>query len=195
MNIRQTAITSFIFLTFIFPSTKAWAEPATYILDKSHTQILFFADHLGFSKSMGKFLDFDGEFTFDEAAPENSRVIVSIKTESIEMNDEQWNEHMKSADFFYVSHFPEMTFESTGIDVTGEDSADITGNLTLLGITRPVTLKTLFNKAGEHPMTGSHIAGFSAHTSIRRSEFGMTYGLPGVGDEVMIRLEVEGIRQ
>jgi polyisoprenoid-binding protein YceI len=176
-------------------SSKANAAPENYIFDKTHTQILFFADHLGFSMSQGEFHDYDGEIIFDEESPEKSYVRVNIKTASIDMDDDRWNEHMKSADFFYVTEFPEMSFESNEIKITGENEAEITGDLTLLGITNPVKLYVRHNKTGEHPMTGNYISGFSARGKIKRSDFGMTYGLPGVGDQVNLRLEVEAIRQ
>ncbi len=168
---------------------------STYVFDKVHTQILFFVDHLGFSKTEGEFLDFDGEIVFDPDDPENASVNVTIKADSIEMDDAEWNEHMKSADFFYVSQYPDITFESTDINVTGEKTAEITGNLTMLGVTKPVDMDVTFNKAGQHPVTSNYIAGFSARASLKRSDYGMTYGLPGVGDEVNIILEVEAIRQ
>ncbi len=170
-------------------------EPERYSFDKAHTQILFFVNHLGFSNSQGEFHDYDGYFTFDMVSPEKSYVEVAIKTASIDMDDEKWDAHMKNADFFNVEAFPEMTFKSTNIEVTGEKTADITGDLTLLGVTKPVVLKTTYNKSGAHPYSGKFVSGFSATATIKRSEFGMVYGIPGVGDDVEIRIEVEGERQ
>ena len=88
-----------------------------------------------------------------------------------------------------------MTFKSTAIEVTGENTAKITGDLTLLGVTHPVTLDVTHNKSGTHPYSGKFVSGFSATTTIKRSAFGMKYGLPAVSDDVEVRLEVEGIRQ
>lgn len=110
------------------------------------------------------------------------------------MDDEKWDDHLKSADFFDVAEYPVMTFKSTQVKVSDDDAADIIGDLTLLGVTKPVTLHVRFNKAGVHPFSGKYVAGFSAHASVKRSDFGMDYGLPGVSDDVEIRLEVEGIR-
>ena len=176
-------------------STSAKADVEMYHFDKAHTQILFFVNHLGFSTSQGEFLDYDGQFTFDTESLENSAVEVAIKTASIDMDDEKWDEHLKGADFFDVEQFPEMTFKSTEIKVTGENTADITGDLTLLGVTKPVVLHVTHNKSGVHPYSGAYVAGFSASATLKRSEFGMNYGVPGVGDDVKIMLEVEGIRQ
>lgn len=166
-----------------------------YEFDKAHTQILFFVSHLGFSMSEGEFLEYDGELIIDRENPENSSVDVTIQTESIDMDHEKWEEHMKNEDFFHVTEFPTMTFESTNVEVTGENTAQLTGDLTLLGTTNPVTLDVVHNKSGENPFSGKYIAGFSATGQLLRSEFGMDYGLPGIGDEVEIRLEVEAIRK
>lgn len=174
-----------------FSAGTAMAEPVKYNFDKVHSQILFFADHLGFSKSQGEFHDYDGHIMFDQENPENSSVEVTIKTDSVDMDDQKWDDHLKNADFFNVGEFSEMTFKSTGIEVTGENTAHITGDLTLLGVTKPVVLDTTFNKAGQHPFSGKMTAGFSATTTVKRSEYGMNYGLPGIGDDVDIMLEVE----
>lgn len=171
------------------------AEIETYDFDKAHTQILFFVNHLGFSNSQGEFLDYDGSFTFDRDNPQNSSIDVSIKTEGLDMDHEKWNAHMASPDFFNAEQFPEMTFKSTAIEVTGDNTAHITGDLTLLGVTKPVVLDVVHNKSAKHPFSGKFVAGFSGSTMIKRSDFGMNYGLPAVGDEVEVRLEVEGVRR
>lgn len=174
-------------------SSAARAEVQTYDFDKAHTQVLFFVNHLGFSNSQGEFLDYNGYFTFDQNHTEKSKIDVTIKTSSIDMDDDNWDDHLKGADFFNVEKFPDMTFKSTAIKVTGDNTANITGDLTLLGVTKPVTLNVTHNKSGTHPYTGKHVAGFSATGVVKRSEFGMNYGLPGVADDVHLRLEVEGI--
>ncbi len=167
----------------------------TYVFDTVHSQILFFADHLGFSKSQGEFLTFDGGFTFDEANPADATVKVAIQTASIDMDNQKWNDHMKNADFFDVEKFPTMTFTSTAVKPLENNRLEIVGDLTLLGVTRPVVLDTRLNKVGVHPRNGKTIAGFSATTTVKRSDFGMTYGVPAIGDDIEIRLEIEGVRQ
>lgn len=184
-----SVLTALIFL----PAT-AKADAKRYHFDTVHTQILFFVSHLGFSISEGEFLDFDGHILFDQETPEHSSVEVSIQTASIDMDDEKWDAHMKNADFFDVENYPTMTFKSTHIEITGENTANITGDLTILDQTKPVTLATTLNKAGEHPFNKKLMAGFSASASIKRSDFGMTYGLPMVGDDVEIRIEVEAVQ-
>lgn len=178
----------------LFVPGLARAEVETYSFDTVHSQILFFISHLGFSISEGEFLDFDGGITFDRDTPANSSVEVTIDTNSLDMDDEKWNEHMKSPDFFNAEQFPTMTFKSTGIEVTGDDTANITGDLTILGVTKPVVLATKLNKVGKHPFGDKYAAGFSATAHIKRSDFGMNYGLPNVGDDVDIRIEIEAIR-
>jgi len=170
------------------------AQVEVYEFDKAHTQILFYADHLGFSRSQGEFHEYEGQFIFDRTKPENSKVDVVIKTSSIDMDLDRWDEHMKNKDFFDVENFPEMSFKSTAVEVTGENSANITGDLTILDITKPVVLQTTHNKSGVHPFNNKFIAGFSARTTIDRSEWGMKYGLPMMSPEVEIIIEVEGVK-
>ncbi len=190
MKFLSRFIAAFVF----FGSMPVSAAVEQYSFDKAHTQILFFVDHLGFSMSQGEFHDYDGGYVFDREKPENSSINVMIKTDSIDMDDEKWDAHMKNADFFNVDEFPDMTFKSTSIVITGDNTADITGDLTILGVTKAVVLKTTYNKSDVHPYSGKFVSGFSATATVKRSEFGMTYGVPGVGDDVEVRIEVEGIR-
>jgi polyisoprenoid-binding protein YceI len=173
----------------------ARADVEKYHFDKLHTQILFFVDHMGFAKSEGEFLGFDGGYVLDTAKPENSSVDVVIHTAGVQMDDEKWNEHLKGADFFNAEKFPEMRFKSTAVEVTGENTANVTGDLTLLGVTKPVTLAVKHNKSGKAAMGDDYKSGFSATGYLKRSDFGMAYGIPMVGDDVEIRIEVEGVRQ
>jgi polyisoprenoid-binding protein YceI len=177
-----------------FALVTGFAAPASaekYILDKPHTQIIFVVNHMGFSNSYGKFTDYSGEINFDEAQPEKGDVNVTIQTASLDLDDEKWNEHMKTKDFFNVEQFPTMTFKSTKVEKTGDKTANITGDLTLLGVTKPVTLSTTLSKAGKHPMKDANAAGFTATADIKRSDFGMTNGIPMVSDDVKIIIEVE----
>ncbi len=164
-----------------------------YRFDTVHTQILFFVSHLGFSNSQGEFLKFDGELMFNENRFGDTRVMVSIDTESLDMDDNKWNARLKGRKYFDVEHYPKIRFVSTRIELTGPKSANVHGDLTMLGVTRPVVLNMRFNRAGIHPLSRTYIAGFSGNSVIKRSEFGMTSDLKWVGDEVHIRLEVEGI--
>jgi len=182
----------YFLLLILFVSPNVLADD--YKLEPVHTQILFFGDHLGFSKSQGEFLQFDGTFSFDPENPKASIVQVTIQTSSIDMDNQKWNDHMMNEDFFDVEKFPTMTFKSTHVENISENNMDIVGDLTMLDVTHHVTLKVTHNKSGVHPFSGKYIAGFSATTAIKRSMFGMTYGLPALGDDIEVRLEVEGIK-
>ena len=192
------SICAFSYVQPVFAGNKSvFVEPASiehYTFDKAHTQILFFVDHLGFSKSQGEFLEFDGFFNFNLDHPKDSNVDITINVSGLDMDNEKWNVHMKSADFFDIEKFPIMTFKSTSIKVTGKKTANITGAFTLLGVTKPVVLAVTHNKSDKHAFSGKYVSGFSATTTIKRSDFGMNYGLPMIGDDVEIRLEVEGLR-
>ena len=178
------------FILMAVPAS-ANAEAQNYEFDKKHTMIMFNVGHMGLSHSWGKFLDFDGDIKFDEESPENSSVDMTIQTASINMDDEKWEDHLKNEDFFDVEEHPTMTFKSTGIEVTGEDTGMLTGDLTLLGVTKPVTLDVTFNKAGKRPMGDAYAAGFSAEGEVTRSDFGMDYGIPMIDDTVNLVIEVE----
>lgn len=188
--IRHLAATAAVLAAIAF-APAAHAAPVKYDFDKAHTSISFKVNHLGFSNSIGRFMDWDGHILFDAANPAGSSVEVKIKAPSVFMGTDAWDKHLKNADFLNVEKFPTIDFKSTKVDVTGEKTADITGDLTILGVTKPVVLKTVMNGAGKHPMSGKETAGFTATTAIKRSEFGMNYGLPNVGDDVAITIEVE----
>ncbi len=166
-----------------------------YEFDTVHTQILFFVDHVGFSKSQGEFLVFDGGFNFTPDNWSDSNVSVSIDTASLTLNDEKWDKHVKNPDFFDVEKFPEMTFNSTKVESTDGKTGKVYGTLTMLDVSKPVVLDVTFNKAAVHPSSKRYVAGFSGTTTVKRSEFGMKYGVPVIGDDIEVRLEVEGMRK
>jgi polyisoprenoid-binding protein YceI len=190
---KKTALLALV-LTLLAASP-ALARPEKYVFDPTHTQIIFSVSHLGISHPHGRFNKFSGGFTFDRENPEASQADIAIETGSIDMASDAWNTHMKKPDFFNVEKFPAMTFKSAKIEKTGEKTGTLTGDLTLLGVTKPVTLNVVFNGTAVHPMNKNEMAGFSATGTLKRSDFGMNYGLPMVGDDVHIAIEVEGIRQ
>ena len=170
-------------------SGRADAAPATYRLDPVHTRVIFFASHLGFSKSIGTFGKVDGRFTYDEDDPKAATVEATIDVKSLHLGDDAW-EKKTLRDFFAVEKHPTARFVGTSFD-----GKILTGELTLRGITKPVELDVTVNRVGRHSFSMQHVAGFSATGTIKRSDFGMKRLLPAVGDEVDIRLEVEGIRE
>jgi polyisoprenoid-binding protein YceI len=182
---------SFFFLGFS-PSALL-AAPDKYSFDKDHTHILFFVSHVGFSDSIGRIDDFDGYFTFDEKEPEASSLDVTIKASSIDTGVAELDKTLRGDKFLDVEKFPLIHFRSTQIVVTGAKKGDVTGELTLLGVTKPLTLHVRYNRSGIHPFTNNFVSGFSADAVIRRSDFGMNAYIPAVGDAVRIHIEAEGI--
>ncbi|MGI9511191.1 MAG: YceI family protein [Geminicoccaceae bacterium] len=174
------------------------AEPATFVFDPTHTYITFFVSHIGFSDLAGMFLESEGSFVYDEEAKELQSAEITIKTDSVFTNHDKRDEHLRGADFLNAGEFPEMTFIFTGADKLSDTEGKVTGDLTLLGVTKPVTLDVTYNKAGNYPFGDGHYAlGFDATGSFKRSDFGMSYGVDGdiVGDEIKLVIGVEGIRQ
>lgn len=168
------------------------AHANTYDIDIVHSHIAFFIDHLGFSKVIGTANDFSGSFDFDAANPEASVLNASVKVSSINTNSTQRDSDIQGADWFNATEFPDITFEGTAFAKSGDATGTITGNLTIAGVTKPVTLDVTFNKEGENPWSKLHFVGFSARAAIKRSDFGMQAALGMIGDDVDIYLEIEG---
>jgi polyisoprenoid-binding protein YceI len=173
------------------------AEPARYRLDPEHLSIAFLVRHIGYADVLGKFLKAEGSFTFDEEARIVSAIRVTIDAASVFSNHKARDEHTRKADFLDVPQFPTITFVGTGATATGANSGKVTGDLTIRGVTRPVTLDVTLNKTGLYPYVDNYVAGVSARTTVRRSEFGMTYAVENgwVGDEVAVIIELEAIRE
>lgn len=170
------------------------AAPQSYSLDPAHTSVGFAISHLGFSQMQGRFNDISGSVSFDAAAPKDTGVKVTLKASSVDTNFAKRDDHLRSPDFFNVKEFPEISFVSSAVEMTGEKTARLTGSLTLLGVSRPVTLDVVFNRQGESPASKKETVGFSARGSLKRSEFGMKYGIPNLGDTVELAIEVEAVR-
>ena len=168
------------------------ARAADYTIDPSHTHILFMVNHLGLSNMIGLFTDMAGTFSFDPAHIEASKVKVTIKTASLSTQFGPRDADLKGADWFNVTEFPEMTFTGVSFSKTDDHAGTITGNLTLLGVTKPVTLHVTFNNAGLRASDKKQAAGFSATSKIKRSDFGMKTFIPYIGDEVSLIIETEG---
>lgn len=174
------------------------AAPADFVFDPDHTYITFFVSHLGFADLAGMFLESSGSFRYDEETQELANVKVTVKTDSVFTNHDKRDEHLKSADFLNSSEFPEMTFVATKAEKVSATEGKLIGDLTLLGVTKPITLDLKMNKAGNYPFGDEHYAiGIDATGSFKRSDFGMSYGVDGniVGDEIKLVLGFEGIRQ
>ena len=172
-------------------ATTAMADAVRYDLDPSHSQIVFSYDHFGFSTTYGMFSGFEGRIAFDADAPEASTVEVSFPVTTMLTGWEERFQHFMSPDFFAATEDEMVTFVSTGIEVTGEDAARITGDLTLNGVTKAVVLDARLNAAGTNPMTQSDWLGFDATTTLLRSDFGLGLFAPAVSDEVEVMISIE----
>jgi polyisoprenoid-binding protein YceI len=181
----------FLALVFLLPSA-SHADADKYVFDKDHTHIIFLINHLGYSNMIGWLTDYDGYFTFDEKEPEKSSVDVTLKPGSIDTAVPKLNTELQGEKFFNVAKFPTMQFKSTKVTTTGKNTGDVTGDFTMLGVTKPVTLHVTYNKSGIHPYSNNYISGFTADAKLKRSDFGMTAFQGAVGDEVTIHIEVEG---
>lgn len=175
-------------------STPAFAASESYVLDPSHSQIVFSYDHLGYSTNFGMFSGFEGEINFDQEDPAASSVSVSFPVRSMLTGWEARFEHFMSEDFFGAGDDELVTFTSTSIEVTGDDTALITGDLTLNGVTKAVVLDASLNQVGDHPMANKPWAGFDATTTVLRSDFEVGAFAPFVGDEVEIMISVEAMK-
>lgn len=167
---------------------------ATYDLDPAHTYPNFTVSHLGFSTMHGQFGKTSGMLEVDMAKKTGS-VDVTIDAASVYTGFAKRDEHLRSPDFFNVAEFPTIAFKSTKVTFTSDKTADVDGNLTILGKSKPVKLTVSSIVCGVHPMNKKEMCGFDAMTKVKRSEFGMNYGLPAIGDEVTIHFEVEGVKK
>lgn len=172
-------------------STAALAAPEQYNLDPSHSQVVFTYEHLGFSTTYNVFAGFEGEIMFDQEEPANSSVSVSIPVMSMYTGWEKRFEHFMSDDMFGAAEGDMITFTSTGIEVTGDTTAEITGDLTINGTTKSVVLDAELNKADTHPMQEKQWVGFDATTTLLRSDYGLDYAAPAVSDELQVMISIE----
>ncbi len=179
-------------------ATKAPAEvqAGTYKLDPAHGKITWSVNHLGFSTYVGQFVNVAADLTLDPANPSASTLTATVPLADVDPNSDGLKAHLQTPDFFDAAQFPTATFVATSIVIDADDAteAEVTGDLTLRGVTRPVTLDVQFNQAGPS-MGGVYKVGFDGETTIKRSEFGINFALPAIGDEVELHIEGEFIKQ
>ena len=174
-------------------SAPVFAAPETYTIDSSHTFPTFEVSHLGFSTHRGRFNNTSGQIVIDSAAKSGS-IEVKIDTASVDTGGEKLETHLRAEDFFNVEKFPAMTFKSNKLNFNGDTLVAAQGELTLLGISKPVTLTIASFKCGNHPVNKKAMCGAEASATIKRSDFGMKYGVPAVGDEVKLNIQVEAYK-
>lgn len=177
-------------------TSPALAAPVTYTIDASHAQIIFSYNHVGYSTGYGMFSGFGGEVVYDAENPAASTVSVTFPVRSMLTGWEARFEHFMSPDFFDAAEDEAVSFTSTAIEVTGETTGKITGDLTLNGVTKPVVLETTLNKSEPYPLPpfeGKPAVGFTATTTVLRSEFGLGAYVPFISDEVQIQISFEAM--
>lgn len=183
-------------LTILILTGNAYAQLAElpsgdYSVDKSHAYITFSYSHIGFSKPQVGFDSFDLDLDFNADNPEMSALNVTIDATSVESRVEEFNEHLNGANFFDTANHPEITFQSTSISRTGDGSYDVVGDLTIKGVTKPVTLNTTIIKAGMHPLSKAPTIGMTGEATVNRSDWGLSRAVPMVSDEVTITVTAE----
>jgi polyisoprenoid-binding protein YceI len=174
------------------------AQAASYVIDSDNTEVRATWDHLGMSRQSVRFTQVSGVVEFDETAPEQSRVEVTIKSASLLSGIDTLDKALRSPDYFNVAKFPQITFVSKSVRAVTDRTGEVTGDLTIMGIARPVTLHVTWNYTGEYPLAaispnykGMTASGFSATARVKRSEWGLDRSVPLIGDEIAISIEVE----
>lgn len=184
----------------LLPANNQTIEPAllesgAYRLDPDHFSLVWKVSHLGFSQFVGRFDRVDATLDFDPADPAAATLEAVVDTASVNSRVPALDEVLRGPGWLDPARFPQALFRATAITVTGPATGTITGDLTLRGVTRPVTLATTFNGGADNLLTGRYTLGFSATGTIRRSEFGITNLVPAIGDEVTLEIQSEFARQ
>lgn len=182
-----------ILTAFAGAATTALAEPVTYTLDPGHTQVAFTYSHLGFSNITGRFDATEGTLTYDPADPAASSIEVTVQIDSVTTGVPVLDGELKAADYLDVASFPVATFKSTKAEAAGEGKLNLTGDLTIHGVTLPASFAVTVNKVGEHPMRKKPAAGFDATGTIDRTAFGVDKYTMVTGPEVHLHITTEGI--
>ncbi len=165
-----------------------------YKLDPAHTSIIFRVKHLGVAYVFGRFNGATGTFSYDQSVPSDTSIHIQVATNNIDTNDEKRDKHLKSPDFFNAVKFPLITFKSSSVTQKDKDLLSVSGHLTILGKTNPVTIEVRRTGAAKDPW-GNYRIGFESSFTIRRTDYGMNFMLGGVSNEVNLTVSVEGIKQ
>ena len=180
---------------FLGLSGNAARADELYTFDKEHTAIDFSVTRLGMSEVKGQFRDYNGDFVFCIRHPDKDSVAITLYPVGIRTGNEDMDNQLRGPYFFNAQQFPRMRFVSTAVRLIDKDNAKVTGNLTLLGITKPITLDTHFTRKEHDVESGDYAVSFSASGVIKRSDFGMTHLGAIVGNEVRLNIEVQGIEE
>lgn len=172
-------------------ATGATAAPVEYRIDPSHSQVEFTWSHFGYSNITARFDQLEGTFVYDAENPSASSAQAAVVIDSLDSGVDKLDTHLKSPDFFDAAKFARAEFKSTKVEAAGEGKLALTGDLSIHGVTKPVTFQVTVNKIGDHPMKKVPSAGFDAVTTIKRSDFGMSMAVPNVSDEITIEITIE----
>lgn len=165
----------------------------SYTIDPPHTFPRFMINHLGFSTMQGRFDTTSGKVTLDRAA-KTGTVDISVDVASISTGFKKRDDHLKSPDFFNAAEFPTITYKSNSIKFNGDTPSSVEGELSMAGVTKPVTLTIDAFNCGTNPMNKKEECGAAASAQIKRSDFGIKYGVPAIGDDVKLVFEIEAIK-
>ncbi len=190
----KTTLAAPLLLALAAVTAPALAAPAGYTIDPNHTFPVFEVDHLGFSTQRGRFNKTSGRITLDTAARQGS-VDVTIEAASIDMGFAKWNDNMRGENYFNTDAHPTITFKADRLVFDGERPVSAEGSLTMLGVTRPVTLSINRFRCAPHPLNKRETCGADVVATLKRSEFGMTKYIPSVGDDVRLLIAVEAFRE
>lgn len=190
----KTTLAAPLLLALAAVTAPALAAPAGYTIDPNHTFPVFEVDHLGFSTQRGRFNKTSGRITLDTAARQGS-VDVTIDAASIDMGFAKWNDNMRGENYFNTDAHPTITFKADRLVFDGERPVSAEGSLTMLGVTKPVTLSINRFRCAPHPLNKRETCGADVVATLKRSEFGMTKYIPSVGDEVRLLIAVEAFRE
>jgi polyisoprenoid-binding protein YceI len=166
-------------------------EKGSYQIDPAHTSVLFKINHMGMSTFVGRFNESDASLEFDPAHMEKAKLTALIKVPSIDVNNKDLEETLKGSSWFDVEKYPQALFKTETVIMLDDTHAKFSGNLTLHGVTAPIVLNVVFNGAGNNMLSGKYTLGFSATTRFKRSQFGMDYLIPAVGDDVDVEVFAE----
>ena len=178
----------------IAPKVKAGVvnfEKGSYQIDPAHTSVLFKINHMGLSTFAGRFNESEASLEFDPAHMENAKLTALIKIPSIDVNNKDLEETLKGKSWFDSEKYPQALFKTETVVILDDTHAKFSGNLTLRGVTAPIVLDVVFNGAGNNMLSGKYTLGFTATTRIKRSQFGVDYLIPAVGDDVDVEVFAE----
>lgn len=202
MNLRLSSLLCLPLALVCAISGPGVARAASYVIDKDNTLVGFAWERAGLSRQQGRFNEVAGTVEFEPEAPETGSVDVTVRTASVSTGVAAFDRNLRSPDFFDAASFPVMTFKSTAVTKTGEKTGEVTGDLSILGVSKPVTLQVTWIFSGEHPfgkMNAAYrdrtVAVFSAKGVIKRSDWGLTRVIPLISDEITLSIEAELLKK